>query len=104
MIFRVVVDVVQEGVQRRDALLHPGFEVRPFRGGEHARDAVERQDAVDRAGLGIDGEGDAEIDQVVLGRRGARAQCIEADGADRRPHAARLRRRRPSRSGASSQK
>ena len=43
-------------------------------GGEDARDQVERQDAVDRGGVGIDGEGDAAFQQVAFGVGGAAAQ------------------------------
>ena len=76
-----MIDVVQERVQRRHALLHARLQPPPLGGGDDARDAVERQDAVDRAGLGIDGEGDAEVDQVALRRRRARPQRLQPDAA-----------------------
>ena len=44
----VVVDVVEQQVERRDALHDAALDMPPFGGREHARDHVERQDAVDR--------------------------------------------------------
>ena len=73
----VVVDVVQEQVQRAHALDDAGFQRAPFLGGDHARDQVERQDAVDRGGVGIDGEGDAALQQVAFGIGGAAAQRLD---------------------------
>ena len=73
----VVIDVVQEQVQRAHALDDAGFQRAPFLRGDHARDQVERQDAVDRGGVGIDGEGDAALQQVALGIGGAAAQCLD---------------------------
>ena len=49
-----------------------------------ARNAVEGQDAVDRGGVGVNGKGDAEVDQLVFRRRGAGPQRGEADGGDSR--------------------
>ena len=45
----------------------------------HAGDQVERQDAVDRGGVGIDGEGDAALQQVALGVHGAAAQGFDRE-------------------------
>ena len=63
----LVVDVAQEHVQRPHALGDAGFDLVPFRRGDHPRDQVERQDAVDRGGVGIDREGDAAFQQVTFG-------------------------------------
>ncbi len=81
-----VVDIVQEQVERRHALLHPGLQHQPFGRRQDARNAVERQDAVDGIRIGINGEGNAQIDQVVFGGGGPRAQRVQADAADAGPH------------------
>ncbi len=54
----LVVEVVEQEVESGHPLDDPAFDMLPLRGGYYARDGVERQDAVDRAGVGIDGEGD----------------------------------------------
>ena len=72
-----MVDVVQEQVQRPHALNDAGLQRSPLLGGDHPRDQVERQDAVDRGGVGIDGEGDAARQQVALGIGGAAAQRLD---------------------------
>ena len=65
----VVVDVVDEQVQRLDPLAQPALDARPLVARDHPRDDVERPGAVDRAAfLGVDGEGDAEVaDRQVRG-------------------------------------
>ena len=55
----------------------PALQRAPFLGGDHARDQVERQDAVDRGRVGIDGEGDAALQQVAFGIGGAAAQRLD---------------------------
>jgi hypothetical protein len=77
-----VVDVVEEEVECGDALDNAGFDLLPLRRRQHARDDVERQDAVDSVLLGIDGEGDAQIEQLVLGVAGAAAQFVDGDAAE----------------------
>ena len=67
----VVVDVVEQQVDRGDALDDAAFEMAPFRGRQHPRQHVERQDAVDRLGVGIDRKGDAEIVELGIGGGGA---------------------------------
>ena len=62
-----MIEVVEQQVERGDPLDHPAFDMRPFRGGQYARDRVERQDAVDRVAVGIDREGDPEIVEHLLG-------------------------------------
>jgi hypothetical protein len=63
----LVVHIPDEQVQRLDALLDAGIEQAPVGGGEHARDQVEGQDAVDGVALAIDREGDAQHEQLALG-------------------------------------
>ena len=88
----VVVDVVQQVVERGDALAHARLDARPVLRREHARDAVEGKDAVDRVALGIDGEGDAEVAQLRVGVRGTTLQLLQRERgeaiADRLPSAA----------------
>ena len=76
------VNVAQEEVEGGDALDAGALQQIPFAGGDDARDTVERQDAVDRGGVRIDREGDAEIDQLGFRRRGAGAQGVEPDAAE----------------------
>ncbi len=82
----VVVDVVQEEVQRGNTLLHPRLEGAPLPGREHAGHHVEGQDAVDRGRLGVDREGDAEVEEVTLGRGGAAAQLLDRKGGEAPQH------------------
>ena len=55
-----MVDVGEEGVQRPDALLEPGFEARPFLGRQDARHDVERDQPLGARVLAVDGERDAD--------------------------------------------
>ncbi len=73
----VVVDVVEEEVERLDALEQTGFERLPFRGGDRPRDEVEGENLLDAAAIGIDGEGDALIDEDEVG---AGAALLELGG------------------------
>ena len=75
----VVIDVVQEQVQRGDPLRDACLQMLPFRCGDHPRDDVERQDAVDGVLVGIDDEGDAEIVKLPLRILRASAQFIEVE-------------------------
>jgi hypothetical protein len=63
-----VIDVVEEGVDRLDALKAAAFDEVPFRAVEDARDEVERDQPFGRAALGIDGKGDAEPAKQLLRR------------------------------------
>ena len=55
-----VIDIVDEEVERLDALLQPGLDARPFMTRDDARDDVERPGPIDASALlGIDREGDA---------------------------------------------
>ena len=74
-----MIDVVQEHVQSAYALDDAGLDLPPFRGGDDAGDQVERQNAVDRGGVGIDGEGDAALQQVAFGVHGAAAQGFDGE-------------------------
>ena len=56
----VVIDVVQEGVERLHPLRQPLLEMPPFGGVEHAGHDVERDQPLGIAALAIDREGDAD--------------------------------------------
>ena len=71
-----MIDVVQEKVQRLDALLHAGLDLGPGVGRQNARDDIERQDAVDGVLFGIDRERDAEVEQLPLGVGGPLAEAL----------------------------
>ncbi len=62
----LAVDVLQEGVDRLDALDQPRAQPRPFVGEEDARDDVERDDPLGGVAVAIDGEGDAELAEGLL--------------------------------------
>ena len=70
----VVIDVADEGVQRGHALPHAAFQHIPFPRGQHARDQIEGQYAVDRVLVGIHRESDTLIVELGLGDGGAAAQ------------------------------
>jgi hypothetical protein len=62
----VVVNVVDEGVQRPHALLQAAFEPDPFFEGQHAGHDVEGDEAFGAFFLAVDGEGDADpVEQGV---------------------------------------
>ncbi len=82
----IVIDVVQEQIDRLHPLDHPGLDRLPFVRGDHARDHVKGQDAVDRIAFGIDREGDAEIEQLALGVGGAARQIGEIQGPETGQH------------------
>ena len=73
----LVIDVVQEQIERADPLPHAGLDGPPVRSRQHPGNDVERQDAVDGVAIRIDREGDAEVEQLVLGGLGAPTQLGE---------------------------
>ena len=64
----VVIDVVEEDVDRLHPLNAAPLDQVPFGAVEDARDQVERDQPLGRAAFGIDGEGDAEPAKQLLGR------------------------------------
>jgi hypothetical protein len=58
----VVIDVLEEQIERGDALDDAGFDLRPLRRRQDTRDDVEGQDAINYVTFGVDGECDAEIE------------------------------------------
>ena len=65
--FLVVVNVVDEQVQRTDALLEAGVNAGPLLGGHDARKDVEGENFLHAGLLAIDVEGDAHLEQQALG-------------------------------------
>ncbi len=63
----VVVDVVQEQVQRVHALREATLEELPVLGGDDPRDDVERDQALGAVAVAVDGEGDAHAVKGALG-------------------------------------
>ncbi len=55
----VAIDILQEKVERRDALRQPALDARPFGGRDDARQKIGRDDALCGLGVRIDREGDA---------------------------------------------
>ncbi len=76
--FLVVIDVVEEAVERGDALLQPGFEVLPFRRGNDARNQVERNEPLGACLVAIHRESDAHAAKDQLG-----LLALGADGVGR---------------------
>ena len=56
----IMVDVVDEGVQRPDALLEPRLEPHPLLGGQHARHDVEGNQPLGALFLPVDRESDSD--------------------------------------------
>ena len=65
--FLAVVDVVEEGVERLDALLDALRQPAPFGARKNARHDVEGDQPLGRLFLAIDGEGDAGLAEDALG-------------------------------------
>ena len=62
-----MVDVVDEVVERVDALLEAALDPVPFLGRHDARNQVEGEDAFGAGGVAVDVEGDAQLQQQALG-------------------------------------
>ena len=63
----VMVDVVEQQVDRGDALHDAALDVPPLLGREDARQHVEWQDSIDRPRIGVDRESDAKKTRCVFG-------------------------------------
>ena len=63
----VVVEIVDEMVQRLQPLNQAALDARPLRGFDRARNDVERPRAVDVLAFRVDGERDAHLDDRALG-------------------------------------
>ena len=96
----VVVDVVDEEVERLDALPQPRLDQPPLAGRDQARDQVERKDPLSPLRrVGVDGEGDPLVQEGAVGEIAGAAQCARVavpPAARRAPGSAgEAQRRRP---------
>ena len=62
-----MVDVVDEAVERVDALFEAALDIVPLGGGDDARDQVEGENALRALVVAVDVEGDAELEQEPFG-------------------------------------
>ncbi len=88
----LVIDVVQEQVERPDALLEPAFDPRPFLRGHDPRDEIERHRLLGAARILVHREGDPLRLERQLGRTLA---LLDIRGAERRQAAGEVRVVRP---------
>ena len=65
----LVVEIVDEEVQRRGRWIRPALDALPFRALDRARDDVERPGAVDELAFRVDRERDAHLLDRALGIR-----------------------------------
>ena len=75
----VVVDVVQEKIQRDDPLREPGLEVLPFARGNHPRDGIERKDPLRALVVAVDVEGDALPQKMLVAGRPPRFEIFRLE-------------------------
>ena len=73
-----VIDVVEEEVERRDALDQAGFEVLPFTGGDDAWHEVERENALRALRVAIDVERHALAQEGQVDRGALRLEVLRA--------------------------
>jgi hypothetical protein len=72
----LVVDVVEEALERRDPLREPALEERPLVRRDHARDQVEREDPLELVLCAVDGEADPGVAERGLDRPAALAELV----------------------------
>ena len=99
----VVVQVVDEVVDRPQPLLEAALDGPPLAGGDDPRDHVERPGAVDAAPVGVHGERDPQGEDVELGEVLALLQLGEAESLEEIGEAFAAGRGSPSASISSSQ-
>ena len=63
----LVIDVVDEQVERADALLQAALDAAPFRGRDDPRHDIERKDPLGAGAVAVDVEGDAHVQERALG-------------------------------------
>jgi hypothetical protein len=71
-----MIDVMEEAIDGSDALLHTRLELSPLGRRNDPRNAIERKNSINGVGVGIDGEGDPQAHEVVLGGSGAGAEAV----------------------------
>ncbi len=67
--FLAVIDVVEEQVERMEALDEPGLDAAPLGVGDDPRDEIEREDPLRALGVVVNGEGDAAAQEGGIDRR-----------------------------------
>ena len=77
---RVVIDVLQEQVQRGDALGQAALEHVPLGGGDDPGNQVVGEDPLGALAAAVDGEGDALVQEGEIGGRLALVHLAGADG------------------------
>ena len=77
-----MIDVVDELVQRVDALPQPALDPVPLLGADDAGNEVEREEPLGAGGVAVDVEGDAHLHEHALGRLLAALQLALAQAAD----------------------
>src|SRR5579872_5221771 len=65
--FLVVIDIMQEQIQRSDALDEAGLDVAPLRGGNNPGDEIEWEDAFGSLVVAVNGESDALVEEGKVG-------------------------------------
>jgi len=65
--FLLVVKIVEEKVQRLNALLQPALNPVPLLGADHARHDIEWENTLGAGGIAVNIEGDSELEQGMLG-------------------------------------
>ena len=76
----IVVDVLEEEIQRGQALHQSLLDVLPFAGRDDARHRVHRPDPLDALFLPVDGEADAVLQHGQIGHRLAAAELLRGRG------------------------
>ena len=75
----VVVDVLQEEIERVDALRQTALEVLPLRAGQHARQQIVREDPLRALVVAVHREGDALVEERAVGRELTDPQLVDLD-------------------------
>jgi hypothetical protein len=78
----IAVDVAQEEIERDDALGQSGFQTRPFRGRDDARQQVGGNDPFGGAIVVVDGEGDALVQEALLAGLLAAGELFQRQGGE----------------------
>ena len=80
--FLVVVQIVDQHVQRGDPLLEPALERLPFIAADDPRDDVERNDPLEPAAIAVDVERNSELHHRPVGRVLSAGEVFRQHAAD----------------------
>ena len=78
----LVVDVVDEKIQRRDALAQAALDHLPLAARDDARDDIEGEDLLLPGAVAVHGKGDAGVEERALGGLLAAAEVAFVQGVD----------------------